>query len=154
MAPSNLEFITATRYYFNADGITDKLIQKIDSANVDTPATEQIQGSGKGGILQRQAAPTAAKMGSIKLTLGLTKDKDIYDWYDKCNKNNNEANQWKANRKNATITAYDQENNPVVEWTFVNCYPTSYTLPDFTAGGNDVALEVVDIVYEGVKRVQ
>ena len=70
------------------------------------------------------------------------------------NKNNNEANQWKANRKNATITAYDQENNPVVEWTFVNCYPTSYTLPDFTAGGNDVALEVVDIVYEGVKRVQ
>ena len=120
MPASNLEFITATRYYFNADGITDKLIQKIDSANVETPATDQVQGSGKGGLLQRQAAPTAAKMGSIKLTLGLTKDKDIYDWYDKCNKNNNEPNQWKSNRKNGTITAYDQTGAAVVEWTFTN----------------------------------
>ena len=93
MAPSsNFEFLTATRYYFNTDKITEKLIQKIESANVETPATEQVQGSGKGGILQRQAAPTAAKMGSIKLTLALSKDKAIYDWYAQCNKNNNEAN--------------------------------------------------------------
>ena len=69
MPAGDLEFLTATRYYFNTDQITEKLIQKIDSANVETPATEQVQGSGKGGILQRQAAPTAAKMGSIKLTL-------------------------------------------------------------------------------------
>ena len=151
MAAGNLEFITATRYYFNADGITDKLIQKIDSANVETPATN-IQSSGKGAILQSQLSPTAAKMGSIKLTLGLTKDKDIYDWYDKCNKNNNEPNQWKSNRKNATISAYDQTGAAVVEWTFTNCYPTSYTLPSFTAGGNDIALEVIDIVYEGLLR--
>ena len=151
---ADLEFLTATRYYFNTDQITDKLIQKIESTNVETPATDQVQGSGKQGKLQRQAAPTAAKMGSIKLTLGLTSDKSIYDWYAKCNKNNNEPNEWAQNRQNGSITAYDQAGNIVVLWNFAKCYPTSYTLPDFVAGGNDIALEVVEISYEALLREQ
>ncbi|MEW6173978.1 MAG: phage tail protein, partial [Bacillota bacterium] len=39
-------------------------------------------------------------------------------------------------------------------WEVSQAWPTKYDPPDFNAKGNDVAVETLEIVHEGVVRVQ
>jgi phage tail-like protein len=149
---SDPEFITISRYYFNVDGIGAAFINKIESVNVQTPPSEQIQGVGKNGVSVRQSTPTVAKMGTIKLTLGLTANKELHDWYARCNKSFNEASEWKNSRKTGSIIGYNQAQEEVARWDFTNCYPVGYSVPNFAAAEAGMALENVEISFESIVR--
>jgi len=57
-------------------------------------------------------------------------------------------------RKNVAIILMDEEGNPAARWEFVEAWPSKYDAPDLNATGTDVAIENLEIVHEGMKRVK
>lgn len=148
------EYLTACKFYFEADQITDKFIKEISGLGIENTPAQEIHGSSKGGRITRQATPTVVKFTNITLKVIATVDKDLYDWYQKCNEDMGDARSWAQNRKTASVVAYDQQTNEQARWNILNCYPCKYTGPTLTASGGDMANETIELVHEGIKRVK
>lgn len=147
------EFLTAARFYFEADGITEKVIKELTGLGVESTPAQDIHGSSKGGFATRQATPTVAKFTNITVKLIATDDLRLYEWYEDCNKNMGGASQWQGNRKDASISVYDQSGKMQARWEILKCYPCKYTGPTLTASSSDMATETLELVHEGIKRV-
>ncbi|MBD1867183.1 phage tail protein [Leptolyngbya sp. FACHB-671] len=148
------EILVSCRFYFEADGITDKQILEVSGLTSETPAAggDKVLGSGKQAVNLRQAAPTRTKFSPVTVKVVATTNKDLYGWYDSCNKNSGGRSDWSANRKGASITVYDQAGDEKARWNLVNAYPTKYEGPKLEAGANDVANETITLVHEGIVR--
>ncbi|MHC5611307.1 MAG: phage tail protein [Nostoc sp.] len=151
--PSPGEYLTACKFYFEADGLTDKFIKEVSGLGVENTPAQEIHGSSKKGIITRQATPTVVKFTNITLKLIATVDVDLYKWYQECNEDMGDVRQWAQKRKTGQIVAYDQQGSPKARWEIRNCYPCKYTGPTLTASGGDMANETIELVHEGIKRV-
>lgn len=150
------ELLTACKFYFEADGITEKQILEVGGLSVESPVAGDggVLGSGPQGRKMRQATPTNEKFSNVTVKLVATTDVDLYTWYKDCNTNDGGASTWDSSRKAASVSAYDQAGNIQARWEIVNAYPCKYEGPSFSAGDNNMANESLEIVHEGIKRVQ
>lgn len=147
------EFLTSSKFYFEADGITDKYIKEVSGLGVESTPAQDIHGSSREGKIRRQATPTVVKFTNITLKVVATTDIDLYKWYADCNKDVG-SRDWEKNRKTGSIVAYDQNNKEQARWNIKFCYPCKYTGPTLTASGGDMANETIELVHEGVERVK
>jgi phage tail-like protein len=148
------EFLTSCKFYFEADGITDKFIKEISGLGVESTPAQEIHGSSRGGRSVRQATPTVVKFTNITIKVIATDDIDLYTWYQKCNEDMGDPRSWAQNRKTGSVVAYDQQGSEKARWNIVNCYPCKYTGPTLTASGGDMANETIELVHEGIKRIK
>ncbi|HEY9850975.1 MAG TPA: phage tail protein [Leptolyngbyaceae cyanobacterium] len=150
------ELLVSCRFYFEADGLTDKQILEVSGLSAENPAAggDKVLGSGKQAVNLRQAAPTRVKFTPVVVKVVATTNKDLYKWYEDCNKNSGGQSNWSSNRKAASVTVYDQGGEMKARWELENAYPTKYEGPKLEAGSNDVANETITLVHEGIKRVQ
>jgi phage tail-like protein len=156
MAAQSDELLVSCRFYFEADGLTDKQILEVSGLSAESPAAggDKVLGSSKAGINLRQAAPTRVKFTPVVVKVVATTNKDLYKWYEDCNKNAGGKSDWSSKRKAASITVYDQAGEMKARWELQNAYPTKYEGPKLEAGANDVANETITLVHEDIKRVQ
>ena len=150
------ELLTACRFYFEADGVAEKLVLEVAGLSVESPVAGDggVHGSGKSGVRVRQATPTVEKFSNVTVKMVATTDVDLYEWYKNCNTNDGGASAWDSNRKAASVSAYDQAGNMQARWELVNAYPCKYEGPSFTAGDSNMANETLELVHEGITRVQ
>ncbi len=150
------ELLTACRFYFEADGLAEKQVLEVSGLSVESPVAGDggVLGSSKGGLKTRQATPTSEKFSNVTVKLVATTDKDLYAWYMDCNTNDGGSSQWESNRKAASISAYDQAGSMQARWELLNAYPCKYEGPSFTASDTNMANETLELVHEGLKRVQ
>lgn len=148
------EILVGCRFYFEADGITDKMVLELSGLSAENPAAggEKVLGSGKGAINLRQAAPTQVKFTPVVIKIVATTNKDLYMWYEDCNKNDGGKSDWKQKRKDASVVVYDQAGTEMARWNMVYAYPTKYEGPKLEAGSNDVANETITLVHQGIVR--
>jgi phage tail-like protein len=90
--------------------------------------------------------PGLTKYTNITLKWGLTDSRELYNWY-------RDVVNGKIERKNGSIILLDLEGNEKVRWNFFDAWPTKWDGPDFTAKGNDVAIETLELAHEKVERV-
>jgi phage tail-like protein len=149
------EFLTSSKFYFEADGITEKMISEISGLSSDSPVSGggEPLGSGKNGVKIRQATPGTEKFENLTVKIIATNEKDLYEWYQKCCKNDGGKSSWTGNRKASSVTAYDQAGSMQARWEIVNSYPCKYVGPTLSATSGDMANETVELVHEGIKRV-
>ena len=90
--------------------------------------------------------PGVTKYTNITLKWGITDSRELYDWY-------RDVVKGKVVRKTGSIVLYDVDGiTEKVRWNFVNAWPTKWDGPDFTAKGNDIAIETLEIAHEGIER--
>ena len=89
--------------------------------------------------------PGLTKYPNIVLKWGETDSDELWKWF------KNIVN-GKVDRRNGSIILLDTEGNEKVRWNFFNAWPTKWDGPDFNAKGNDVAIETLELVNEGVER--
>ncbi|MGF1487937.1 MAG: phage tail protein [Prochloraceae cyanobacterium] len=150
------ELLVGCRFYFEADGLSDKMILEVSGLTSENPSAggDKVLGSTKGAKNLRQAAPTQVKFSPVTVKIVATNNIDLYKWYEDCNKNEGGKSDWTSNRKTASVVVYDQAATEQARWDLQNCYPTKYEGPKLEAGSNDVANETITIVHEGIKRVK
>lgn len=89
--------------------------------------------------------PGMAKYSNITLKRGLTDDRELYDWM-------RGGALGTVERKSGSIVVMDLAGNEKVRWNFVNAWPTKWSAPEFSAKGNDVAIETFELAHEGIER--
>jgi phage tail-like protein len=83
------------------------------------------------------------KFTNITLKRGYTPDKSLWQWY------TNIVN-GVPDRRNVTITLMNERREAVLRWHAENAWINKIEGPSFKASGNDVAMESVELVHEGL----
>ena len=91
--------------------------------------------------------PGRMKWSDISLKRGITSDMKIWDWRDLVVKG-----KISEGRKNVTITMLDRQYAPIALWHFNNCWPSKVSGPSLNANNNDIAIEELTLVHEGMYR--
>ncbi len=90
--------------------------------------------------------PGLTKYTNVTLKYGLTDSHELYDWF-------NDIVNGKIERKNGSIVVLDLDGSEKVRWNFFSAWPTKYDAPDFSAKGNDVAIDTLELAVEKLVRV-
>ena len=86
----------------------------------------------------------AQKGGTVTLKRGvIAKDDTLSAWLDSGRRDT-------ATPSTVTITLLDESGAPAMTWTLTNVRPAKVTAPDLNAGGNDVAIETLELSYDGL----
>ena len=83
------------------------------------------------------------KYTNITLKRGYTQDKSLWLWY-------REILNGVQDRRNVTIVLLNEARQPVLRWHAANAWLNKIEGPGLKASGNEVALESVEIVHEGL----
>ena len=57
-------------------------------------------------------------------------------------------------RKDVSIVLIDEAGKDKLQWDISRAWPSKYDPPDFSGKGNEVAIETMEIVHEGFKRIK
>lgn len=109
----------------------------------------EYKASGAKGEFIIKKVPGRMKWNNITLKRGITDAMDMWQWRALV-----EQGKITDARKNGTITMYNQQGIAIAKWDFVNAWPSKLTGPSANAGSNEVAIEELELVHEGYKRVQ
>lgn len=88
--------------------------------------------------------PGMKKVGNVTMKKGTFKsDNKFWDWFSQIKMNT-------IKRLPVTISLLDETGKPTMVWTLTNAWPTKITGTDLKAEGNEVAIETIEIVHEGL----
>lgn len=109
--------------------------------------THKIMGKNNTEISRK--IPGRLKWGDITLKRGMTNNMDFWTWRKQV-----EDGDVAGARKDGTIYMYDQEGTVVGQWNFTKAWPSKISGPSIKSDANDIALEELTIVHEGIERVK
>lgn len=113
-------------------------------SGLDIQSEEIKYRSGDSKVFSVVKMPGMVKFGNVTMKKGVFKgDNKFWDW----------LNQIKLNtikRVPVTISLLDESSAPTMVWTLKNAWPTKISSTDLKAEGNEVAIESIEIVHEGL----
>jgi phage tail-like protein len=86
-----------------------------------------------------------AKFPNLVLKRGITSNEEFTKWFVACRE--------KIERRELTLTMFDQTLKPVRVWSFVGAFPVKWAGPDFKANPDGAAIETIEIAHQGLKSV-
>ncbi len=86
--------------------------------------------------------------GNLTLKKGITSSMELHNWHKTVMQNGAVAA-----RKNISLILIDEQGNDKARWDIVEAWPIKYEAAGFSAKGNDVLVETIEIVNEGIARV-
>ena len=88
--------------------------------------------------------PGRVEYPNVRLSRGLTTSRDLWDWWQTVVNGSLE-------RRNVSITLLDDTRTPVLRWLLRNAWIAKFEAPDLEAGGNEVAIETIELAHEGLE---
>jgi len=134
------------KFRVEIDGIQTAAFSEATTPDSTTDSVDYREGTDP--TTQRKLSGLT-KYGNITLKKGLTDFMELYEW----RKQVEQSGASKA-RKNMSLILIDEEGNDKARWDIVEAWPTKYDASDFSAKGNEVIIETLEIVHEGVTRVK
>jgi phage tail-like protein len=105
--------------------------------------------SGPKGEYIMKKVPGRMTWQPITLKRGITDAMDMWKWRQIV-----EEGKVDEARKNGSIVMFNQQGKEVARWDFVNAWPSKITGPTANANANEIAIEEMEIVHEGYRRVK
>lgn len=116
--------------------------REVSGLDVELEVVEFREGSG--GPIQK--IPGQTKYSPIQLKRGFNGDTALHDWF-------TEFSASRTERVGGSIVMFDQTHSEVARWNFQNAWPSKISGPALNADGNEVAIESITLVHEGLVRV-
>jgi phage tail-like protein len=124
------------------DGITAAGFSECSGLTTETDVIEYREGTD--APLSVRKLPGLTRYSPIVLKRGLTADKSLWQW-------RQNIIQGTIDRRSGSIVLIDAAGNDVVRWNFQNGWPAKWEGPVLNAKANDVAIETLEIVHEGLE---
>jgi len=120
---------------------TELAFQEVSGLDIETQPLEYRAGNNP--VFSTIKMPGMLKTGNITMKKGVfVKDNAIWDWFAEIKMNT-------ITRKALTISLLDEEGAPTMVWKVQNAFPVKVSGTDLKAGGNEVAVESIEIAHEG-----
>lgn len=91
--------------------------------------------------------PGRLKWTDVTLKRGITSNMAIWDWRQKVLEGKMDDA-----RLNCSIHMMDRESNDVATWNFVRAWPSKVTGPSVKSDSNEIGVEEMTLVHEGMER--
>jgi phage tail-like protein len=89
--------------------------------------------------------PGLSKYAKITLKRGmLSSDNEFVDWW------KSSVLPGEVERRDVTISLLNEAHEPVMTWLVKQAWPTKVTATDLKSGGNEVAIESMELAHEGL----
>ena len=124
------------------DGITRGGFRECSGLDTSQDPVDYREGTDS---LTTRRLPGLVKYSNIILKWGITDDAELWDW-------RQSAMDGKVERKNGSIVLLDDTGAEALRWNFREGWPSKWTGPTFNATSNEVAIETLEIVHEGVSK--
>ncbi len=114
-------------------------------SGLDIQSEEIKYRAGDSKIFSVIKMPGMTKFGNVTMKKGIFKgDNKFWDWISQIKMNT-------VKRLPITISLLDEGGEATMVWTLKNAWPTKVTGTDLKAEGNEVAIETIEIVHEGLE---
>ena len=134
------------RFKLEIDGIQAAAFSEVAIAETTTEAIDYREGTDPMHVRKLSGL---TKFGNITLKRGITDSMDIYNWHKQIM-----AGQVQTNRKKVTIVVVDEAGSDKARFVVTDAWPTKYDPSDLNAKGNEVLIELLELVNEGIERTQ
>lgn len=131
------------KFHFQVEwGGTSIGFTEVSGLDVETEVVEYRHGASP--EYSKIKMPGMQKFSNITLKRGtFENDNEFFTWWNSVKLN-------KIERRDITISLLNEEHDPVVTWKVKNAWPTKIQSTDLKADGNEVAIESMEIVHEGL----
>lgn len=129
-------------FWVEWDGIVHAGFRECSGLTATRAATTYREGTDK-NLAQRQV-PGLNSFGNINLKRGITDNDELWKWHKQLTDGE------KIERRNVSIILADDKGEEKIRWNLENCWPTTWTGPDFNATAGEVAIESLELVHEGL----
>ena len=115
---------------------------EVSGLSLETDVIEYREGSSFEYVKTKM--PGMQKFGNITMKRGTFKgDNDFVDWWNTVALNTIE-------RRDVTISLLNEAHDPVIVWKIKNAWPSKVQSTDLKSDGNEVAIETIELVHEGL----
>lgn len=128
-------------FWVEWDGIVHAGFQECSGLTATRNVGTYREGTDK-TLTQRQV-PGLNTYGNISLKRGITDNQELWKWH-------KTLQDGTADRRNVSIILADDKGEEKMRWNLENCWPTTWSAPDFNATSDDVAIEALELVHEGI----
>lgn len=131
------------KFYFQVKWDTEVLsFQEISGLDIEAQPIEYRHGDNP--VFSTIKMPGIKQFSNITMKKGVFKsDNKFWDWINQIRMNT-------IKRVPVTISLLDEAGAPTMVWTLENAWPSKITSTDMNAEGNEVAVEEIEIVHEGL----
>lgn len=95
--------------------------------------------------LTMRKLPGLVKHGNLSLKWGISDDVDIWNW-------RKQTADGRVQRKSGSVLLMDDAGEVKARWNFRDAWPAKWSGPSLNATSNDVAIESIELVHEGLER--
>lgn len=146
MADRPMDPISVFAFALEIKGVTEASFREASGFGSENDVIEFKQQGAK-GVTFYHKMPGLLKWQNINLKRGITDNGDLWKWRDKVIKG-----QIEDARVNGSIIGYNENGDEVIRYNFVRGWPSKWTASGVNAQGNEVIIEEIEIVHEGLER--
>lgn len=152
------EILTSHRFYLelSLNGSQDSVdgvflecqgFKRTQDAIEISEVTSNKWGAANKGLVVRTKIPGNVKSGNITLRRGMTSSLTLWQWFEAV-----QEGKWATQRKNASLTIYNQAGQVQARFELAGAWPASYKIADVNARSSEIEIEEVEIAFEEFKR--
>jgi phage tail-like protein len=132
------------RFRVEINGVAEAHFSEVAIGETTTEAIDYREGTEPTHV---RKLPGLTKYGNITLKRGVTDSQVIYQWH-------KDIMDGKIGEKRKTIalTVIDESGKDRARFVISEAWPTKYDPSDLNAKGNEVFIEVLELVNEGIER--
>lgn len=132
------------KFYFMVDWGSTTNIPFQEVSGLDIEAQSISYRHGNSPVFSEINMPGIVKNSNVTMKKGVfANDNSFWDWYNKIKMNTIE-------RQNVVIKLLDESGSPTMTWTLNNAWPTKISSTDLKSDANEVAVESIEIMHEGL----
>ena len=122
---------------------------EVSGLDVETEPIEYRHGASP--VYHKTKQPGLTKYSNITLKRGtFQSDNEFFLWWKETaffQEGNSTQSKY---RRDITISLLNEEHSPIIVWKVINAWPIKVQSTDLKADGNEVAIESIELVHEGL----
>jgi phage tail-like protein len=132
------------KFRVEIDGVAEAAFSEVAIGETSTEAIDYREGTEPNHV---RKLPGLVKYGNITLKRGVTDSQVIYQWHKDI-----VDGKIGDKRKSLAIVVIDEAGKDKARFVVSECWPTKYDPSDLNGKGNEVFIELLELVNEGIER--
>ena len=125
------------------DGIASAAFASVSGLAAEAEVIEYREGSDP--LSSSRKLPGRVRYPNVTLTRGITTSLDLWNWWQAV------VDGGGVVRRNVVVVLLDDSRTPALRWLLRNAWIAKIEGPNLHAGGNEVAIESIELAHEGLE---
>lgn len=128
-------------FWVEWDGIIHAGFRECSGLNATRNSGEYREGTDKS--LGKRKIPGLLNYGNVTLKRGVTDNRELWEWHTRLRNG-------ETLRRNVSIILTNDLGEEKMRWNLSECWPTTWNAPELNATSDEVAIETLELIHEGV----